>query len=82
MSQTIDPHDMARHEASFVASCIKKAVLSDDAHDMAVYLEQAQKFLDSSLAFARQASMEDMVEHPPKAAAKPKPKLTLVHSKE
>lgn len=70
-----------RHEASFAADRIKKAILSGDMHDAVVYLEQAASYANSALAFARKASIDSMVERPPSAQPK-KAKLTLVHSKD
>ena len=84
MSQTTTPTEMAIHEASFAAKAIKNAILAvnNSPHDAIIYLEQAEKFLASAKAFARQASREAMVERPPSAAPKSRPSLTLVHSKE
>jgi hypothetical protein len=69
-------------DASFAASRIKSGMLSVDMHDAAIYFEQAQSFLTSAIAFARQASMNSLVERLPKVVEKPKTKLTLVHSKD
>ncbi len=71
-----------RHEASFAMDRIRKAILEDDMHSSSVYLEQALSFANSALAFARQGSMNTMVERPPITVSKPRAKLTLVHSKE
>lgn len=76
------PENMMRHEASFAMDRIRKAILDDDMHVASVYLEQASSFVNSALAFARQGSMNAMVERPPVVASKPRAKLTLVHSKE
>lgn len=77
------PEQMMRLEASFAARCIKNAILDDDIHNASIYLEQAITFANSALAFARQASMNNMVERPPSAQpVKSKTKLTLVHSKD
>jgi hypothetical protein len=80
-NQATPPDEMMRHEASFAMDRLKKAILDGDMHSAVIYLEQAVSFANSALAFARQASIEAMVERPPKAA-KPRPNLTLVHSKE
>ena len=82
MSQTILPNVAAIDNASFAAARIKSGMLSADMHDAAIYFEQAQSFLTSAIAFAHQASMNSLVERPPKVADKPKAKLTLVHSKD
>ncbi len=71
-----------RHEASFAMARIRNAILEDDMHNAAIYLQQAITFTQSALAFAQQASMENMVERPLAAVQRPKPKLTLVHSKD
>ncbi len=76
------PENMMRHEASFAMDRIRKAILEDDMHAASVYLEQATSFVNSALAFARQGSMNAMVERPLVAASKPRANLTLVHSKE
>ncbi len=76
------PETMMRHEASFAMDRIRKAILDDDMHVASVYLEQASSFVNSALAFARQGSMNAMVERPLVVTSKPRVKLTLVHSKE
>ncbi len=75
------PEQMMRLEASFAAKSIKNAILDSDMHNASIYLEQAVAFANSALAFARQASMNNMVERPPSAQPKKsKANLTLVHS--